>query len=159
MSGRDGLYDADVLAWSEQQAGLLRRLEAGEKVNAALDWANVIEEIESVGRRELRTVESDLTRLLEHLIKLAAFPDDPSRAHWRTEAAAFRQNARRAYANSMKQKLSLESIMGDALELVEPVVTPQQLTLLTLSCCPYTQDELLDPNVGTSVLVDRLALV
>ncbi len=45
------LYDADTLTWSERQAALLRRLAAGERVNADLDWANVIEEVESVGRQ------------------------------------------------------------------------------------------------------------
>ena len=38
----DGLHDSDVLIWSEQQADLLRRLAAGERVNDAVDWANVI---------------------------------------------------------------------------------------------------------------------
>ena len=35
----DGLYDRDALAWAEQQAELLRRLAAGERVNDAVDWA------------------------------------------------------------------------------------------------------------------------
>lgn len=46
MSG----YDTDVLAWSEKQAALLRRIAAGERLNAtAPDWPNITEEIESVG--------------------------------------------------------------------------------------------------------------
>ena len=44
------LYEADILAWSENQAALLRRLATGERVNNQIDWANVVEEIESVGR-------------------------------------------------------------------------------------------------------------
>ena len=43
------LYDEDVLLWSEQQAALLRRLAAGERVNEQIDWENVIDEVESVG--------------------------------------------------------------------------------------------------------------
>ena len=35
----DGLYDADVLEWSEQQARLLRRHAAGEQLNEAPDSA------------------------------------------------------------------------------------------------------------------------
>jgi hypothetical protein len=41
----DDLYDDDILWWSEQQAELLRRVAAGERVNDQV----VIEEIESVG--------------------------------------------------------------------------------------------------------------
>ena len=46
-------YDTDILIWSERQATLLRRRAAGELVNDAdIDWPNVAEEIESVGRSE-----------------------------------------------------------------------------------------------------------
>jgi hypothetical protein len=45
------LYDEDILAWSERQGTLLRRIAAGERVNEPdLDWGNVAEEIESAGR-------------------------------------------------------------------------------------------------------------
>jgi hypothetical protein len=39
------LYDDDILWWSEQQAELLRRLAAGERVNDQ----DFIEEVEAVG--------------------------------------------------------------------------------------------------------------
>ncbi len=46
----DDMYDRDALVWSEQQAVLLARLARGERVNDAIDWPHVIEEIEDVGR-------------------------------------------------------------------------------------------------------------
>jgi hypothetical protein len=55
----DDLYDTDILPWTEQQAGLLRRAAAGARVNG-LDWPNLIEEIEDLGRSELRAVRSSL---------------------------------------------------------------------------------------------------
>ena len=66
----EGLYEQDVLTWSERQAGLLRRLARGEKVNAEIDWPHVIEEVEDVGQSELRAVRSLLGRALEHLLKI-----------------------------------------------------------------------------------------
>jgi hypothetical protein len=49
------LYDEDILAWSERQGALLRRIAAGERVDDHdLDWDNVAEEIERVGRSQLR---------------------------------------------------------------------------------------------------------
>ena len=49
----DDLYDTDVFAWSERQAGLLRRRAAGELVNEAdIDWLDVAEEIEDVGNSQ-----------------------------------------------------------------------------------------------------------
>ena len=52
------LYDDDVLLWSERQAALLRAIAAGEPVNERPDWPNITDEVESVGRSDLRAVES-----------------------------------------------------------------------------------------------------
>ena len=44
-------YETDLVRWAEEQAALLRRRAAGELVNEAeLDWTNIAEEIESLGR-------------------------------------------------------------------------------------------------------------
>jgi hypothetical protein len=45
MSNR---YEDDILLRAEAQAGLLRRIAAGEQINDQVDWPNVIDEIESV---------------------------------------------------------------------------------------------------------------
>jgi hypothetical protein len=69
------LYEADVLLWSEQQAALLRRVAAGERINDQVDWENVVEEIESVGSEQLvHAVESLLMRALAHMAKAEAWP-------------------------------------------------------------------------------------
>jgi len=68
------LYEDDVLLWSEQQAALLRRLAAGERVNEQIDWENVIDEVESVGLEQLYAVESSLVQALVHMLKAEAWP-------------------------------------------------------------------------------------
>jgi hypothetical protein len=41
--------------WSGRQADLLRRVARGERINSDdLDWPNIIEEVESVGRSQSR---------------------------------------------------------------------------------------------------------
>ena len=56
-------YDTDILLWSERQAELLRRRAAGELVNdTELDWSNIAEEIEGVGRSQLHAVKSLLVK-------------------------------------------------------------------------------------------------
>ena len=62
-----------ILVWSEQQAALLRRLGAGEQVNDRIDWENVVEEIESVGRESC----TQLNRCLHQ--KQAVDPEHPQR--------------------------------------------------------------------------------
>ena len=84
------LYDTDVLLWSEQQAGLLRRRAAGELVNEAeLDWPNIAEEIESVGSEQWHAVESLLLQALLHRLKAAAWPLSRDVPHWQSEARLF----------------------------------------------------------------------
>jgi hypothetical protein len=76
-------YDLDVYAWSQQQGELLRRLAAGERVNDAdLDWPNIAEEIETVGRSERAALRSHIANVIEHLIKLQASPAMEPRAGW-----------------------------------------------------------------------------
>src|SRR3954452_3826498 len=84
----DDLYDRDVLAWSEHQAGLLRRVARGERVNE-VDWEHVIEEIEDVGLSELHAVQSHLHQMMVHLLKVHGWPNSPSAGHWRGEFVAF----------------------------------------------------------------------
>jgi hypothetical protein len=108
-------YDSDILEWSERQAALLRRRAAGDLVNEAeLDWPNIAEEIEDVGRSELHAVESLLVQALRHMLKAEARPlsrDAPSR---RADAIDFRQQARRRFAPSMRPKIDVAGLYADA---------------------------------------------
>ncbi len=56
--GDSSLYDEDILIWSDQQAAALRSLAARRDLPNELDLANVIEEIEDVGRREINAATS-----------------------------------------------------------------------------------------------------
>ncbi len=54
----DDLYERDILEWSDRQSDLLGRLARGERVDDAIDWPNVIEEVLSVGLSELHACQS-----------------------------------------------------------------------------------------------------
>lgn len=58
------LYDKDFVAWSDEQSLLLEQERYGE-----LDLMNLIEEVRDLGRRERDAIESQLTKLLMHLLK------------------------------------------------------------------------------------------
>jgi hypothetical protein len=60
------LYDRDYYTWTQEQARALREHRIEE-----VDWSNVAEEIEDLGKREKRALRSQLVRLLGHLIKFA----------------------------------------------------------------------------------------
>lgn len=76
------LYERDFIAWTEQQASVLRA-EAQRRTNTALDWEHLAEEIEDLGRSELNEVASQIRRIVLHLLKLEFSPAVEPRRGWR----------------------------------------------------------------------------
>lgn len=71
------LYERDFYAWLMEQAEKLRARSHND-----LDWDNLAEEIESVGRSERKEVRSRLTLLIHHLLKWQFQPGKRSES-WR----------------------------------------------------------------------------
>lgn len=59
------LYHDDPFSWSLQQADALRRRDF-----ASVDWENVIEEIETLGRSEANSWVSNCANSIEHMLKI-----------------------------------------------------------------------------------------
>jgi len=138
----DGLYDADVLEWSEHQARLLRQHAAGKPGTEAPDWTNIIEEVESVGRSQVDAVESLWTLAFLHDLKSEAWPQSRDEPHWRGEARLFRRQARRKFTPSMRSKINVAELYSDALAGMPGSIDGQQ-PLPVPQTCPVTLDELL----------------
>ena len=68
------LYKDDFYAWTRNQASALRRL-ADERWNGPLDLLHLAEEVEDLGSEQQWAVESQLERILEHLLKLEHSPN------------------------------------------------------------------------------------
>ena len=138
------LYDIDILACSGQQAALLRRLADGERVNDQVDWANVIEEIESVGREELRAVTSALKIGIQHKLYLLGWPNSTSVRHWQIEARIHLAEAQQDFRESMRQNIDLAPIYRRALLALERHMLDEPSPASPLPKeCPWTLDELL----------------
>jgi Domain of unknown function DUF29 len=136
-------YDTDILLWSERQAELLRRRAAGDLVNeAALDWLNLAEEIESVGNEQLHAVTSLLVQALTHMLKAEAWPLSGEVPHWQAEARRFRGDAADRFTPSMRQRIDLAKLYRRALRAV-PETIDGQLPLPMSDVCAVTLDELL----------------
>jgi uncharacterized protein DUF29 len=137
------LYETDILAWSEDQAARLRRVATAERLNeASPDWPNIIEEIESVGRSELRATESLLVQALRHRLKIMAWPDSSEVPPWQEKAAIFEMDAASAYQPSMRQHLDMARIYRKARHRFPQRVDGQPPRPLP-EVCPVTLDELL----------------
>jgi Domain of unknown function DUF29 len=80
MAKPSALYDEDFVRWTEEQAAALRSAKGS---NLPLDWENLAEEIESLGKSDRRELRSQVTRVLRHLLKLEASPAAEPRVGWR----------------------------------------------------------------------------
>jgi len=82
-------YQRDFYGWTRRQAAALRRLAAGGA--AAADFANIAEEIESLGKEQANALRSSYQVLLAHLLKWQHQPDKRSTS-WRNTIRRERRN-------------------------------------------------------------------
>ena len=152
------LYDADILLWSEQQADLLRRLARGERVNDAVDWENVIEEVGDVGRSEFNSVASLLEVGLTHLLLAHASPRPEPVGHWRSEAITALAGAARRYSPSMGQRIDLGEIWAVAVIVVRNKLAADGGPARPLpEDCPFAVEDLVKRPPELDALLARLA--
>src|SRR6266436_7240278 len=82
MPGRVArLYEEDFVRWTEEQSSALREA-ARFGTNLPLDWENLAEEVESLGRSQRHELRSRIAVILEHLLKLEHSPAADPRRGW-----------------------------------------------------------------------------
>lgn len=104
-------YESDFCAWSREQARLLRSGRFSQ-----LDIQHLAEEIEDLGKRERRALESRLAVLLGHLLKWRYQPDYPDRKSWRATI----NTQRRSIARLLDDNPSLRPLLGEFIENAYP---------------------------------------
>jgi hypothetical protein len=136
----DALYEVDFYAWTQEQAELLRRLPL---TSNNIDAENGAEEIEDLGRSELRTAQSLVEHIIEHLLRLEfsglAEPAD----HWRDEVVEWRLQLDKTLTQSIEAKLNLPARHKAALQLVRRLErdVPGLVGRLP-AACPYTLEQI-----------------
>jgi len=100
------LYESDFYAWLQHQANALRSQNLSK-----LDFANLIEEIETMGRSEKRSLKSRLAVLLMHLIKWQYQPQYRSRSWMLTIS-----NQRQALHDIINDSPSLKPLLASAID-------------------------------------------
>ncbi len=109
----DDLYDRDFFAWTQSQAEALRARGAGAN---ALDYERLAEEVEDMGKRDLRECVSGVLVILEHLWKLDASVQERPKAGWRRTVAVQRAALSDVLTASLRQQLEqrLDAMHEDA---------------------------------------------
>jgi hypothetical protein len=147
------LYERDYYAWILEQVGVLREHRVEE-----IDWVNLAEEIEDLGKSEKRSVESHLARILEHLLKLVYAPTRTSelnRRGWELTVREARHQIRKLLAESPSLRSKMIDLFLDAYE------TGRTAALIALKLpdrglpetCPWSLEQVVD----TAFLPDSYA--
>ena len=125
------LYEQDYYQWTQVMVKALK-----DKDLKNLDWENLIEEIEDMGKSQKRAIESLLMRLTEHIIKLKYWEEEKARngRHWRSEIVNFRVllHKRLKDSPSLKAKLGeiYQEILPDCKQSVEQLFDlPEEIEL------------------------------
>ena len=135
-------YRQDFYAWAQEQAALIR---AGKLTD--IDWAQVAEEIEDMGKSEKRAMESRLEVLLMQLLKWQIQQDRRSRSWQRTI-----KDQRWRLDKLLRENPSLKSLLAESIADVYPsaVIAAANETGLDEDrfpdTCPYTDGQLFDPE-------------
>ncbi|MBR8829128.1 MAG: DUF29 domain-containing protein [Gomphosphaeria aponina SAG 52.96 = DSM 107014] len=91
------LYNQDFHLWLENTVKQIKRGELN-----LVDWENLLEELESLGKSNQRELKSRLTVLLEHLLKLV---------YWEEE----RENNVRGWKGTIiEQRKQIEALLDDS---------------------------------------------
>jgi hypothetical protein len=140
-------YDTDLALWAESQARALR--DAGHAgTNLPIDWENVAEEIEALGKSQARELASRLRTILVHLIKLQASPATGPRGGWRETIIEQRSEIERVIEDSPSLRPAIGRVIvkeiGPARRQASAALTDHGETPnIDLDSLSYTEAEVL----------------
>lgn len=139
---RQKLYETDYLKWIETTVEKLRVRDYSN-----IDWENLIEEIEDMGRSERRSLESNLVVVLMHLLKWQFQPDKRS-GSWKGSIAEHRRRIRKTIEDSPSLKPYLEGVLSECYsDALEQASAETGLSVeIFPQLCPYTSAEVVDSN-------------
>ncbi len=136
------LYELDFFEWTLRNAELLRSSQFDEA-----DVSHIAEEIEDMGKRDQRELESRLEVLLRHLLKWRLQPKRRSRS-WRLTI----NTQRRRMVRLLRKMPSLRRYLADSLPEIyaDAVGATIDETGLPGDCfpraCPFSTDQILDTD-------------
>ena len=108
-------YDTDLALWAESQARALRDAQRAG-TNLPIDWENVAEEIEALGKSQARELASRIRTILVHLLKLEASPATEPRTGWRETIAEQRTEIERVLEDSPSLRQRVGQLIARELE-------------------------------------------
>ena len=108
-------YESDFYGWTQEQAAKLRALLV-ERANLDLDFENIAEEIDSLGRSDYRQLESRIEEICIHLLKLHYALAWEPRHNWKSSIRGQRFRLERLLKESPSLKPRLPEALAEGYE-------------------------------------------
>jgi hypothetical protein len=142
METLQSLYKHDFYAWAMQNAALFKAKRFDE-----LDFDNLVEEIESMGKSEGRELNSRLTELLLHLLKWQYQSERRSRS-WTVSINKQRIGIDQVLDENPSLKYELEQRFQQSYQYARrhAALETQQSIKIFPEQCPYSLQEALNPE-------------
>ena len=140
-------YEQDFVRWAEQQARAIR--DAGNAgTNLPIDWENVAEEIDSLGRSQRTELRSRLRAIIAHLMKLEASPATEPRRGWEETIRGQRSELELLLEDSPSLRQEIPTLIARALpravdEASRSLAVRGEQPKVQLDRIQYTVDEVL----------------
>ncbi len=133
-------YETDFYLWTQQQAALLRQ---GEFNRVDLDLENIAEEIESMGKRDRRSISSYLQNVLMHLLKWR-YQSQRRGTSWRMSIRNGRQHIQRLLRESPSLTPQLPAILEEEYPPARENAADETGLPLTVfpDECPFTLEQI-----------------
>ena len=148
-------YDGDFFIWTQQQAAALRLTR--DLIGGSVDVEHVADELEDMGKRDLREVGSFLARLIEHLLKMDALPSSRDRGHWLSESGHFQDSAIAAYTPGMRHLLDMGTIWDRGRKRAAGTLKAADVAIAWTGTCPFELAELLSADFDIDAALARIA--
>jgi len=134
------LYEVDYLRWVETT---LDRLRSRDYDN--VDWDNLLDEIEEMGKRDRRSIDSNLIVILLHLLKWQFQPDRRT-GSWKGSITEHRWRVLRLLKDSPSLKPYIETVLDECYQMSRTKAHQQTSLPLEMfpAVCPYNTEEILD---------------
>jgi hypothetical protein len=135
------LYQKDFYDWIQTTINQLKN-----KDFASVDWENLIEELDALGRKEKAELRNRLTVLLEHLLKLKYWQVERERNErgWRLTIKEQQIQIRRNLKDSPSLKSRLTQLCSEAYEDALAITTEKTGLQNLPNDNPFSEKEILD---------------
>ena len=130
-------YDEDFYAWTQAQAALLRAAKTSD-----LDYANLAEEIESLGCWDKHELEERLEAVLHHLLTWWGKPEERC-GRWASQILEERHAMARLLRDSPSLQAQLETLLADVYPSIRQQVLEEVGLRLLPESCPFPVADIL----------------